>query len=212
MGERGQGQAGDALLHALIQGQVGRDGGAGLVGQAPGAGVGDPAVHAPPAGEDPQAVGKAKVLVEGGVHDRHRSRHKGPAPGADVAARAAGADIVVISQVDVKYQLPLDGRKAGGGGPGRARGRGRRRTAGRVSRPAGGVDSVDGADVDLGGDAGQDGAAEGGGVLGGGGEWGGNGVGGAVRRGERRERACERERETDPPLPLSLLFFSGASP
>ena len=127
-------QLGQPLLLALVERKVGGDRGALLVRQPPRALVAHPAVQAAPPREDEEDVLEPKVLAQAAVQDLDGRGHERPAAVADVAAAAAGADVVIVCEVDVKHELALHGGEAGGVGGAALR-----------------VDVVDGADVDLGG-------------------------------------------------------------
>lgn len=60
-----------------------------------------------PAGEHPQQMLEAKILPQGGVQDLTGYLHELPALAANVGARAACSDLVVIRHVDIEHHLLL---------------------------------------------------------------------------------------------------------
>lgn len=58
---------------------------------------------------DPEDVAKAEILAEGGIDDLDGHGDEGPALAADVGLGAAGADVVVVGQIDIEAQLLGDG-------------------------------------------------------------------------------------------------------
>lgn len=60
-----------------------------------------------PAGEHPQQMLEAEILPQGGVQDLAGYVHEFPAFVANVGARAAGSDLVVIRHVDIEHHLLL---------------------------------------------------------------------------------------------------------
>lgn len=94
-----------ALAAAADDLEVACDGLAAVVGQTAGARVADPSVRAAPTRVDPENVLEAEIVTESRVDDLDGHGDEGPAFLANVCLVAAGADVVVVCQVDVEDQF-----------------------------------------------------------------------------------------------------------
>lgn len=66
-------------------------------------------MDAPASGVEPRDVTEAKVVPQAVVHDSARHLHERPTDGTDFGPRTAAVpDVVVVREVDVKDELPLD--------------------------------------------------------------------------------------------------------
>lgn len=99
------GAGGSALLAAAEHVQVLHKGASAVFAQRAHARVADPAVDAASAREDPDAVAHAEVVAQRRVDDGDGEGDELPAFATDGGATAAGADVVVVGEVDVEHKL-----------------------------------------------------------------------------------------------------------
>mmetsp|Transcript_31259 Transcript_31259/g.66081 ORF Transcript_31259/g.66081 Transcript_31259/m.66081 type:complete len:240 (-) Transcript_31259:429-1148(-) len=80
-----------------------------LICQCPCLLITNPTMHTSPSGIKPSNMLKSEILSQSLIHNFHRHAHKFPAFVANLSSfTTTVSDSVVISQIDIKHQLPLN--------------------------------------------------------------------------------------------------------